>query len=429
MSNSSFQFANPSQIKRAKEVLHLDHVAVCRGYTGVSGRRGLHKGGCESWCCAWAPDHSFLAWSAGHRMIHLIPWDAKQPKKHDPNDTQGLGGRQYHIIDCGEIVHSMVFGHSSNRIHKQRWKRQRCDITSLVLASGHPSGRIKLWNCETGALLLEIMDHKDIVHDLHFTHDGTLGLASASRDGSVKLWEFDEQGDCNLYLTIKTNTNHAFCCRWSPNRNYVAVVGSIKMALLFVLEDRKVKSRLRLEGHHHDVVNCDFSPDGALLATASYDSRIIIWDVDNRTQIAELGHLYPKPGLIYAGGANDHYVYSVKFSPEGTRLASVGDDGYVRVWQLPDMSDPVTIAAVDGGRCCSFSSDGQLLTVGTSAGSLCVLATPRGGVCSLMHMCRSVVRSLVTTPDIPALPLPRGLHKYLAYKENSSDDSLAAGKN
>lgn len=65
----------------------------------------------------------------------------------------------------------------------------------------------------------------------------------------------------------------------------------------------------------------------------------------------------------------------------------------------------------------------------TSAGSLCVLATPRGGVCSLMHMCRSVVRSLVTTPDIPALPLPRGLHKYLAYKENSSDDSLAAGKN
>ena len=77
-------------------------------------------------------------------------------------------------------------------------------------------------------LLLEILDHKDIVHDLHFTQDGNLSLASASRDGTVKLWEFDEQGDCNLFLTIKTNAKHAFGCRWSPNRRYLAAVGSFK---------------------------------------------------------------------------------------------------------------------------------------------------------------------------------------------------------
>lgn len=34
----------------------------------------------------------------------------------------------------------------------------------------------------------------------------------------------------------------------------------------------------KLEGHHNDVVACEFSPDGALLATASYDTRICVWD-------------------------------------------------------------------------------------------------------------------------------------------------------
>ena len=34
----------------------------------------------------------------------------------------------------------------------------------------------------------------------------------------------------------------------------------------------------KLEGHDNDVVACEFSPDGALLATASYDTRVYVWD-------------------------------------------------------------------------------------------------------------------------------------------------------
>jgi WD repeat and SOCS box-containing protein 1 len=35
----------------------------------------------------------------------------------------------------------------------------------------------------------------------------------------------------------------------------------------------------RLVGHRNNVTKCAFSPDGILLATASYDSRVIIWNV------------------------------------------------------------------------------------------------------------------------------------------------------
>lgn len=45
----------------------------------------------------------------------------------------------------------------------------------------------------------------------------------------------------------------------------------------------------KLEGHHNDVVSCEFSPDGALLATASYDTRVIVWDHQKGSVLLELG--------------------------------------------------------------------------------------------------------------------------------------------
>lgn len=45
----------------------------------------------------------------------------------------------------------------------------------------------------------------------------------------------------------------------------------------------------KLEGHHNDVVSCEFSPDGALLATASYDTRVIVWDHHKGSILLELG--------------------------------------------------------------------------------------------------------------------------------------------
>lgn len=51
----------------------------------------------------------------------------------------------------------------------------------------------------------------------------------------------------------------------------------------------------KLEGHHNDVVSCDFSPDGALLVTASYDTRVIVWDHQKGSVLLELGYDPPPP--------------------------------------------------------------------------------------------------------------------------------------
>lgn len=70
----------------------------------------------------------------------------------------------------------------------------------------------------------------------------------------------------------------------------------------------------KLEGHHNDVVSCEFSPDGALLATASYDTRVIVWDHQRGSILLELGYDAP---LAAAGGA-DSAELTLRSSLPGT---------------------------------------------------------------------------------------------------------------
>lgn len=44
----------------------------------------------------------------------------------------------------------------------------------------------------------------------------------------------------------------------------------------------------KLEGHQSSVVSCDFSPDSALLVTASYDTCVIMWDPYTGEQLRTL---------------------------------------------------------------------------------------------------------------------------------------------
>ena len=57
----------------------------------------------------------------------------------------------------------------------------------------------------------------------------------------------------------------------SPQKN------TNKQAIIWEMSE-KYSVVHRLTGHHHDIVGCQFSPDGALLVTASFDSRVCVWD-------------------------------------------------------------------------------------------------------------------------------------------------------
>jgi WD40 repeat protein len=84
------------------------------------------------------------------------------------------------------------------------------------------------------------------------------------------------------------------------------------------------------EAHKGLVEGVGFSPDGTLLATAGEDTTAKVWALRTGRNV-----------LTFTG--HTRFLTSIAFSPNGTRLVTGSRDGTVRVYVLP-VDELMTVA-------------------------------------------------------------------------------------
>ncbi len=166
----------------------------------------------------------------------------------------------------------------------------RSEVGPFAALLAPPPGLARLfevWRATTSLPTHILPVHEGRVMCVAFRPDGAC-LASASVDGTIKLW------DTRTYQPIG-----------KP-----------------------------LRGHRGGVHSLAFRPDGRRLASAGSDATIRIWDTETRRELFTLrGHT--------------DAIYAVAFSPDGCWIASGGWDGTVKIWDAGPLAEARFRAAAD----------------------------------------------------------------------------------
>ena len=229
------------------------------------------------------------------------------------------------------------------------------------LASASDDRTVKLWNTGTGRLIQTLAGIRNSVRSVSFSHGGEV-LASAGDDNTIKIWRWTRY--TKKYLLSQTLKNDTEENKKINNTE----------------ENKKINNtEKKKKGHSKLVRNVAFNHNGRILASASDDKTVQVWEwKEDKGKYEHLQTIEKKnddTGKTIQEG-HTKSVRSVSFHHDKKKniniLASASDDYTVKIWEWKQDKDKYKQKIEKEGktiqeghtkrvRSVSFSKDGNML--------------------------------------------------------------------
>uniref|UniRef100_A0A8C1GVB0 Bromodomain and WD repeat domain containing 3 n=1 Tax=Cyprinus carpio TaxID=7962 RepID=A0A8C1GVB0_CYPCA len=205
----------------------------------------------------------------------------------------------------------------------------------LFLATGGTDHMIRVYYLGTGkpVKFSDLDSHTDKVVAIQFCNN-TDGFVSGSRDGTARIWHYQQQEWKSTVLDMTTRLPGSVCDDKSTklvvtmvawDRCDRSIITAVSNCLLKVWNSANGQLLHVLSGHDDEVFVLEAHPfDSRILLSAGHDGNIYIWDLSKGLKIRNFFNMIEGQGH----GA----VFDCKFSVDGQHFACTDSHGHLLIF-------------------------------------------------------------------------------------------------